>query len=923
MEEKKQTNRLSYTTSGKRFRGFLCMLTFCAFVISATFFVYGVNMYGTEIITDPKESYMKSDAYQADLSAKVTNVLYNLQLLYLSSDDNKVSFLDMSSNTVHYYDALAMLEEYLERDDESENEILADIESYKRYTVHLETDFTDYEQAVKYLEKNLEKDQYLYFDKETFKELFMENGYKNTNKRISDAFSTDSYFVFYQPDAALELKLQWLSDSENTEKLEELDLEAVEYAVYDAVEDVFYSTWDEYFSPMDYYLYDISEVASCMGIYSEGEIGESKEGINSIVIPLLWSQNLNDGEFWSRMTGKHNWAMNAELSLNNENGAFVYSIKNVQFERSNVTDLSKINNLEYAYKMVGRFSGKVDDGENWKSVSNFELIREAFQQFPDETVFYFGVDPSKAENSTDDISKKYRWYSTFAKGIRYSVAGTVIFLVLLVIQAVWLICTTGRKEKKGKEIALNRFDKIPTEIWCILLLVMMLVFGYATLVSAENAITLYFSNNLGETLAIAVVGALPFGFFFMILTLSFVRRWRAHNIWSESLLKKMADKLRNGRKKTGVKETEQVESKNVIVRTIQRGTKACRESFRNLKGTYKLLIVFTIYMILCGLCFYVATFTYQFSAIDANILFFVYVVLQIIAVRVVLYIVKDTNRLIEGVKEITKGNLDGKVTVNEKTSLYKELSDGINHIGDGLKMAVETSLKDERMKTELITNVSHDLKTPLTSIINYINLLKTEKMPTPEAEHYIEVLDTKAQRLRHLTEDLVEAAKATSGNIELEMMPLTFDELMKQALGEFEDKFEKKNLTVVASYPECPAVVMADGRRMFRIIENILQNVYKYALEGTRIYADLSNNQSVVTFVLKNVSAAPLNISPEELMERFTRGDASRTTEGSGLGLSIAKDLTRLQGGTFDITLDGDLFKVIITFPEYIKTDTV
>ena len=227
------------------------------------------------------------------------------------------------------------------------------------------------------------------------------------------------------------------------------------------------------------------------------------------------------------------------------------------------------------------------------------------------------------------------------------------------------------------------------------------------------------------------------------------------------------------------------------------------------------------------------------------------------------------------------------------------------------------------MKTELITNVSHDLKTPLTSIINYINLLKTEKMPTPEAEHYIEVLDTKAQRLRHLTEDLVEAAKATSGNIELEMMPLTFDELMKQALGEFEDKFEKKNLTVVASYPECPAVVMADGRRMFRIIENILQNVYKYALEGTRIYADLSNNQSVVTFVLKNVSAAPLNISPEELMERFTRGDASRTTEGSGLGLSIAKDLTRLQGGTFDITLDGDLFKVIITFPEYIKTDTV
>ena len=180
-------------------------------------------------------------------------------------------------------------------------------------------------------------------------------------------------------------------------------------------------------------------------------------------------------------------------------------------------------------------------------------------------------------------------------------------------------------------------------------------------------------------------------------------------------------------------------------------------------------------------------------------------------------------------------------------------------------------------------------------------------------------MDAKANRLKQITEDLVEAAKATSGNIELEMVPLTFDELMKQALGEFEDKFAARNLTVIAHYPEKPAVVMADGRRMFRILENILQNAYKYALEGTRIYADLSNNRGEITFTLKNVSAAVLNISPDELMERFTRGDSSRTTEGSGLGLTIARDLTRLQNGNFEIILDGDLFKVIVTFPEFVK----
>ena len=186
---------------------------------------------------------------------------------------------------------------------------------------------------------------------------------------------------------------------------------------------------------------------------------------------------------------------------------------------------------------------------------------------------------------------------------------------------------------------------------------------------------------------------------------------------------------------------------------------------------------------------------------------------------------------------------------------------------------------------------------------------------TEEARHYVEVLDKKALRLKQLTEDLVEAAKANSGNLELDMMKINLNELMSQAIGEFEEKFEKKGLIIVANYPEETMHIMADGRRLYRVLENVFQNVCNYAMPKTRVYADLTSQNGKVVFTVKNVSEAPLNISPDELMGRFTRGDESRTTEGSGLGLSIARDLTNLQGGTFDIVLDGDLFKVIITFP--------
>ena len=236
----------------------------------------------------------------------------------------------------------------------------------------------------------------------------------------------------------------------------------------------------------------------------------------------------------------------------------------------------------------------------------------------------------------------------------------------------------------------------------------------------------------------------------------------------------------------------------------------------------------------------------------------------------------------------------------------------INDIAGGFTNAIEQSLKSERLKTELITNVSHDIKTPLTSIINYVDLLKKEDINNAQIEQYIAVLDKKSQRLKKLIEDLVEASKVSSGNVKLNMEVINLKELLNQMVGEFEDKLEKKNLKLEMDLPEENVLIKADNRYLYRVIENVFSNISKYALEGSRVYIKLEKQKEEVYLEFKNISKDKLNISAEELMQRFVRGDKSRYTEGSGLGLSIAESLTELQGGKFKIDIDGDLFKVEI-----------
>ncbi len=272
-------------------------------------------------------------------------------------------------------------------------------------------------------------------------------------------------------------------------------------------------------------------------------------------------------------------------------------------------------------------------------------------------------------------------------------------------------------------------------------------------------------------------------------------------------------------------------------------------------------------------------------------------------------------RIRHGTQEIIGGNPSYHIDTRRMLPDLKGHADELNNLGHAISTAVDERVKSEHFKAELITNVSHDLKTPLTSIINYVDLLKKEDIDNPKAAEYIEVLDRKSQRLKKLTEDLVEASKASTGNLTVNWERLDWAQLTDQALAECGERLEAQRLTVIRTLPGEPLWVEADGRHLWRVLDNLLTNCAKYALPGTRVYVDLRRSGEQAVLSVKNISRDPLDVPAERLMERFVRGDESRNQAGSGLGLSIAQSLTELQRGTFEIGIDGDLFKAIVTLP--------
>lgn len=299
---------------------------------------------------------------------------------------------------------------------------------------------------------------------------------------------------------------------------------------------------------------------------------------------------------------------------------------------------------------------------------------------------------------------------------------------------------------------------------------------------------------------------------------------------------------------------------------------------------------------------------------DLNNLLICFLLGKMIEIPVVIYVLFQMKQLQAGAKRVASGDLSQPIDTSKMLWEFKKHGENINKVGEGISLAVDEKMKSERFKTELITNVSHDIKTPLTSIINYVDLIKREEITDPTLAEYVEVLDRQSARLKKLIEDLMEASKASTGNIAVHFEECDVDVLLTQLIGEFEDKLEANGLEVVVNRPERPVIVIADGRHMWRVFDNLMNNICKYSQPNTRVYVSLTQEGQTAKIVFKNISKTALNIPSEQLMQRFVRGDSSRHTEGSGLGLSIAQSLTELMNGSLKLDIDGDLFKVILNF---------
>ena len=473
------------------------------------------------------------------------------------------------------------------------------------------------------------------------------------------------------------------------------------------------------------------------------------------------------------------------------------------------------------------------------------------------------------ETPLKNYDNYYEYYILYeiAKGTQNTAIINLPLCLSIIFVCIVLITINTGKKKGEKEIYLNIIDKTPLEI---LIIIIFIILGFSLAIAEEISYSDILMCFVGLFLIAMFLYAIA-----MISYETFVKRIKTHTLLKNTITYKVT---------------------KFLIKTI-------KDVFSNFNMALKigvLLAVFGIINIILA--------NSDFSGI------LLLIIIYAILFKIVLGYACKVIEVKETAKKIYEGNTEIRLNEDEYKGVLKELSIYINDIASGLTNAVEEALKSERMKTELITNVSHDIKTPLTSIINYVDLLKKEEIPNKKAKEYLEILDQKSQRLKRLTEDLVEASKASSGNIKLNLEKLDVKELIKQVSGEYEDKFKDKKLELNLNIPKEDTFIKADSRYLYRVIENMYSNIVKYSLPDSRVYVDIVVEDKKIKIELKNISKEKLNISADELMERFVRGESSRNTEGSGLGLSIAQSLTEIQKGTFDIYLDGDLFKVIIEF---------
>ena len=519
--------------------------------------------------------------------------------------------------------------------------------------------------------------------------------------------------------------------------------------------------------------------------------------------------------------------------------------------------------------------------------------------YPETTKFWIGVDTAYPVG--DQFRQGFLGFCNYGVYLWQGVAAALIAGVLYLLLWFYLTCTAGRTmdEEGNRCVGLQPFDRaVPTEgalvLACGAVCIGLGVFVLLTDLLGIDPTSPWEIAGMTEPARTWSVGLMAVYVFLadwiaMSFFYSLVRRIKARTLWKNSYARRLAGRASRFGWKV-------YDNSDIVLRTWL---------------PYAAFVLFNIALLLIAFVHDSGSFLCWFAL-------FALMAVDLFVGIVLFRNAKEQQEIVEGIETIAGGALEHQVDTDRLHGNNLTLANSVNSIGKGIKEAVETSMKDERMKADLITNVSHDIKTPLTSIINYVDLIKREEVDNERIRGYIKVLDEKSQRLKQLTDDLVEASKISSGNINLHFEKIDLTELMNQTLGEFSEKFEQKRLTAVMNVNVKKAVIEADSRRIWRVIENLFNNIFKYALEGTRVYLTIDSapaQDGHIELSVKNISAMALNCNPDELTERFIRGDESRTTEGSGLGLSIAKNLTEAQGGTFEIRLDGDLFKVVMTFP--------
>lgn len=494
----------------------------------------------------------------------------------------------------------------------------------------------------------------------------------------------------------------------------------------------------------------------------------------------------------------------------------------------------------------------------------------------DNSADYFKNKTYNAFKDVNPLLGRAQWYE------RWDAAFFGVSFVILIISLIVLFTQVGYKE--GVEgIYLRGVDKIP---YFLSLCFVAMVAGLGIAGNIGIAALFVRSNwNIIECAMLFTICYLVWMSFVLDFFVSTVIRIKAKAFWKTTLLYKLLTPFR-----------------------------AYREHVEEANTRWWVLGGFIFITLVEFIGLYILEFSYRETVLVTIV--FLFVIYKIIELVILMYIVKDMLILKEAGNRIARGDYSKGVPTAKMFGAFKKHGENLNHVSEGIAVAVEEQMKSERFQTELITNVSHDIKTPLTSIINYVDLIKKEKVEDETLQEYIEVLDRQSSRLKKLIEDLIEASKASSGTISVNMETIDAVVMLDQVIGEFQEKLEANGLEVVVNTLEPPVEIMADGRHFWRILDNLMGNVCKYAQPGTRVYVDMEKSGGWVQMTFRNISKDKLNISADELKERFVRGDESRNTEGHGLGLNIAESLANLMNGNLHIEIDGDLFKVKVFFPE-------